>query len=58
MIRGRMSQARLAFEDCHSAAHYLNGTKEGGVEKDPTGVCGRPVWKGPFAPEEGVAIKL
>ena len=53
-----MSQARLAFEDCHSAAHYLNGTKEGGVEKDPTGVCGRPVWKGPFAPEEGVAIKL
>ena len=37
-----MSQARLAFEDCHSAAHYLNGTKEGGVEKDPTGVCGRP----------------
>ena len=28
-----MSQA---FEDCHSAAHYLNGTKEGrGVRKIP-----------------------
>ena len=35
MIRGRMSQARLAFEDCHSAAHYLNGTIEGGVRKIP-----------------------